>query len=211
MARQAHGPITRTDNVRTMETIRTMMSNRMIKTAIARAAALTLVLLTTATMAHAGDKSAAITEAEVAAAQKAWGEGIVNIGKVHSAKGDVKAAAREHIKAFYAYGEKPVLFKPTLAAQQQFRGAFDDALSYFVGGKHTEDKGFALAPYTNVRWENTGTVLAGNSAMAMGNYYFTGSDGKETKVEYSFAYKRASDGRLVIVLHHSSLPFSPTE
>ncbi len=184
-----------------------MKANTTMKNAIAGVAA--LALLMAFGVAHAKSPGAMITQAEVTAAQKAWGEGIVAIGKVHTAKGDVKAAATKHINQFYAYGEKPVLFKPTLAAKQQFRDSFEDALSYFVGGKYAEDGGFALAPYTNVRWENTGMVLAGNSAMAMGNYYFTGKDGKETKVEYSFAYKRANDGRLVIVLHHSSLPFNP--
>lgn len=177
--------------------------------ALVSTSALGLLLLSALAVAQAKTTTGAITAAEVTAAQKAWGEGIVAIGKVHTAKGDVKAAATKHINQFYAYGERPVLFKPTLAAQVQFRGTFEDALSYFVGGKYGEDGGFALAPYTNVRWENTGTVLAGTSALAMGNYYFTGSDGKETKVEYSFAYERAQDGRLVIVLHHSSMPFSP--
>ena len=45
--------------------------------------------------------------------------------------------------------------------------------------------------------------------MAMGNYYFTGPDGKETKVEYTFGYIIGKDGKLKINLHHSSLPFSP--
>jgi len=43
----------------------------------------------------------------------------------------------------------------------------------------------------------------------MGNYFFTGTDGDETKVEYSFGYTKDEDGNLKIVLHHSSLPYSP--
>ena len=153
---------------------------------------------------------AAITAAEVEAAQTAWGEGIVAIGKVHSENGDVRAAADEHIKKFYNYADadSTVLFKPTLAAEDQFRGTFDEALSYFIGSEGTEDKGFALAPYSAVRWENEGTLVDEDSAMAMGNYYFTGPDGKETKVEYTFGYVRDADGELKINLHHSSLPYS---
>jgi len=100
---------------------------------------------------------------------------------------------------------------PTLAAEDQFRGDFDGALSYFVGTEGTEDNGFAIAPYTDVRWENEGTVVDedGDMAVAMGNYFFTGTDGNETKVEYSFGYTKDEDGNLKIVLHHSSLPFSP--
>lgn len=150
----------------------------------------------------------AITEADVAAAQTAWGEGIVAIGAAFTAKEDYRAAATSHINKFYAYGEHDVLFKPTLAAEDQFRGSFDEALSYFVGGSIAEDKGFAIAPYTAVRWENEGTIVDGDSAMAMGNYYFTGTNGQETKVEYTFGYVRDKNGDLKIVLHHSSIPFS---
>lgn len=152
-----------------------------------------------------------ITEAEVEAAQIAWGEGIVAIGQTFTEEGDFSARAAEHIATHYAYGDDTtILFKPTLAAQDQFRETSEEALSYFVGTEGTEDGGFAIAPYTAVRWENNGTVIDenGNMAVAMGNYFFTGTDGSETKVEYSFAYERDADGDLKIVLHHSSLPFS---
>ncbi|MFP4519545.1 MAG: phosphoribosyl-AMP cyclohydrolase [Oceanicaulis sp.] len=152
-----------------------------------------------------------ITAEEVAAAQQAWGEGIVTIGEAYTNDGDYTEAAREHIERFYAYGDDvPVLFKPTLAAEQQFRGDFDGALSYFVGGSIEEDSGFAIAPYTNVRWENEGTIIDpdGDTAMAMGNYFFTTTEGEEVKVEYSFGYIEDENGDLKIVLHHSSLPYS---
>lgn len=157
----------------------------------------------------AADGAGAITAEEVAAAQKAWGEGIVNIGKVSTEGGDVTKAATDHINTFYAYEDgQPVLFKPTLAAQDQFRGTFDEALSYFIGKEGTEDGGFAIKPWTNVRWENEGTIVDSDSALAMGNYYFTDTEGKDTKVEYTFGYEKNDAGELVITLHHSSLPFS---
>lgn len=152
-----------------------------------------------------------ITAEDVAAAQQAWGEGIVAIGAAYTAEEDYTQAAREHIERFYAYGhDVPVLFKPTLASEQQFRGDFEGALSYFVGGSIEEDGGFAIAPYTNVRWENEGTLIDedGDTAMAMGNYFFTTTEGEEVKVEYSFGYIEDEDGELKIVLHHSSLPYS---
>ena len=151
-----------------------------------------------------------ITIQEVTDAQQAWGEGIVAIGQTFTEQGDYREAAANHVREFYAYGDATILFKPTLAAEDQFRGTFDEALSYFVGTDGTEDGGFAIAPYTNVRWENEGTVIDsdGEMAVAMGNYYFTGTDGNETKVEYSFGYTKHEDGNLKIILHHSSLPFS---
>lgn len=157
----------------------------------------------------AATTAAPITAEEVAAAQQAWGEGIVNIGKTFTDGGDVTKAATDHINRFYAYEDgDAVLFKPTLAAEDQFRGTFDEALAYFIGKEGTEDKGFAIKPWTAVRWENEGTVTDGDSAMAMGNYYFTDTDGKDTKVEYTFGYKKNADGELVITLHHSSVPYS---
>ena len=154
-----------------------------------------------------------ITAEEVEAAQIAWGEGIVAIGQVFTEEGDFSARASEHIATHYAYGDDAtILFKPTLAAEDQFRETTEEALSYFVGTEGTEDGGFAIAPYTAVRWENNGTVISesGDMAVAMGNYFFTNTEGSETKVEYSFAYEKDEDGALKIVLHHSSLPYNPS-
>lgn len=152
--------------------------------------------------------AAGISEEEVIAAQTEWGNGIVAISSVHSEDGDYAARATEHINTLYAYGDTAVMFKPTLAADDQFRETFDEALAYFIGKEGTEDKGFAISGWTNVRWENNGVYTAEDTAMAMGNYYFTGPDGSETKVEYTFGYVKADDGSLKINLHHSSLPYS---
>lgn len=153
-----------------------------------------------------------ISEQEILDAQQAWGEGIVKIGKVFLEKGDYSATAEEHINKFYNYQDGEVLFKPTLAAEKQFRKDFEGALSYFVGGNsnYPEDHGFAIKPWSHVRWESIGTKIIGNMAMAMGNYYFTMVDGGDVvKVEYSFGYTKNSDGELKIILHGSHMPYSP--
>ncbi len=160
------------------------------------------------------ETSKAITAQEVADAQKAWGEGIVTIGKVFTEKGDYKKVASDHVKKFYNYDEGTVLFKPTLASEKQFRLDFEGALSYFVAGneKYPEDHGFAIKPWTKVRFENAGTTIDadGDTALAMGNYFFTPADGSaEVKVEYTFAYKKDKDGNLKIILHGSHLPYRP--
>ena len=153
-----------------------------------------------------------ITVTVVETAQQAWGEGIVSIGQVYTNGGDYTARAMDHILQNYANGaNKNILFKQTLAAEDKFRGDFGGALSFFVGTEGSEDGGFAIAPYTNVRWENEGTVISedGGMAVAMGNYFFTTTEGNEVKVEYTFAYAKDRNGDLEIVLHHSSLPYSP--
>jgi len=74
-----------------------------------------------------------------------------------------------------------------------------------------QDKGFALKPWTNVRFDNHNIKFFGNKAIAMGHYYFTDkATGKETKVEYTKGYVKTDDGRVLIFLQDSSLPFSPT-
>ena len=161
---------------------------------------------------HAGGHGAhgshgPITKAEVTAAQREWGDGIVDISRVYTATGDAKARATHHINSMYAYGNTIVLFKPTLASEDQFRGDFDGALSYFIGREGTEDTGFAIKGWTNVRFECEGVHIGSELAMAMGNYFFTDPNGDETKVEYSFGYVRGHDGKLDIMLQHSSVPY----
>lgn len=152
-----------------------------------------------------------ITKQMILDAQKLWGDGIVAIGKAKTDGGNYVAAAQMHLDNLYAYDLGPVLFKPTKASQLQFRGDIVSALSYFVGEnpKYPEDHGFALQPWTAVRFENAGFVEGEEQALAMGNYFFTTTSGEEVKVEYSFGYVTDSQGNLKINLHHSSLPYNP--
>lgn len=151
-----------------------------------------------------------ISERDVVRAQEAWGQGIVHIGEVFQSGGDHVAAASAHIRKHYDYARGPVLFKPTLAAVVPFRANFEGALSYFVGGdaRWSEDTGFAIKPWTNVRFDNHQIVTFGDRALAMGHYYFTTLQGDEVKVEYTLGFiKRGNKVR--IFLQDSSLPFQP--
>ena len=152
-----------------------------------------------------------MTEALIEAAQQAWGDGIVKIAAVHKYGGDYVQTATDHIDTLYAYELSPVLFKPTLAAEEQFRSTFYKALSYFVAKNNAcpEDKGFAIKGWTAVRFENVDIITEGSVGMAMGNYFFTTPDGDEAKVEYSFGYMLDADGNVRIDLHHSSMPYVP--
>jgi hypothetical protein len=150
-----------------------------------------------------------ITKEEIDQAQKVWGDGIVAIGKAYQEGGDYKALATKHVKDLYAYSHDhhQVLFKPTKAKHQQFRLTEPEAISYFVTGVVPEDKGFALQPWSKVRFENAGEIFHEDSAVAMGNYFFTDANtGKEVKVEYTFEYIKI-DGQLLIEVHYSGLPY----
>lgn len=149
-----------------------------------------------------------ISREEIEAVQQAWADGIVKIGKAFVDGGDYKALAEAHVDTLYAYGREPVLFKPTRAAAVPFRNTREDALSYFVGGHIDEDTGFAINPWTAVRFDNNDMVRSIGTAIAMGHYYFTAPDGQVVKVEYTFGYRRDETGALRIVLQHSSIPFS---
>ncbi len=172
---------------------------------------LSALLVSSVTFADANSLSKSplkITESEVVSAQKKWGECIVDIGKA-SAK-EVKKTATNCINTLYAYDNGGVLFKPTKAAHKQFRMDKAGALSYFVTGVEAEDHGFALQPWNRVRFENIKTITDSDSAISMGNYYFTDAKtNKEVKVEYTFGYIKDANGDLKINLHHSSLPYNP--
>ncbi|CAK0824603.1 unnamed protein product [Prorocentrum cordatum] len=153
--------------------------------------------------------NSSIAKEQVLEAQKAWGDGIVKISAAHANGEDFTFLAKEHIRNLYGYGVTDVLFKPTLASEIQFRSTFDEALSYFVAtnGVCSEDSGFAIKGWKAVRWENVDITTSGNTAMAMGNYFFTTPEGGEVKVEYTFGYFLDGEGKVRINLHHSSVPY----
>ncbi|SME88779.1 hypothetical protein [Desulfovibrio gilichinskyi] len=154
---------------------------------------------------------ATITVAEVENAQKQWADMLIEVGKIHSEKGDYKAAAQNLINQLYAYNYEKgvVLFKPTKAKIHPYRKTVEGALSYFVGEnpEFSEDTGFALAPWVDIKFKNDEMYMHGDMAIAMGEYFFTDAKGNMAKVEYTFGYIKDANGALKIVLHHSSLPY----
>ncbi len=156
--------------------------------------------------------NANITEAEVVAAQGAWCNALVSISTTGAEKGRdaAKALAGQVIDAAYGYNLGPVLFKPTLTeAPQTFRTTRAGALAYFVGGDPAfpKDTGFALKGWTACKAENAAIHINGDTATTMGNVMITGKDGNVTTVDKTWTFKKTDDGKLRIVLHHSSLPY----
>eukprot|EP00931_Biecheleriopsis_adriatica_P035672 TRINITY_DN2054_c0_g1_i4.p1 TRINITY_DN2054_c0_g1~~TRINITY_DN2054_c0_g1_i4.p1 ORF type:complete len:558 (-),score=136.94 TRINITY_DN2054_c0_g1_i4:175-1848(-) len=160
---------------------------------------------------------AAISESEVRQVQACWAKAITSISRTYLDGGDYVAAAAEAAGELYGYGHSNVLFKPTKASEAQFRPTASSAMSYFVGheaveGGYKEDAGFAInggKGWSDVIFENHQIECTGDTAIAMGNYYFTSAeDGSKTKVEYTFGYKKNRDGKVRIFLHHSSVPYS---
>lgn len=150
-----------------------------------------------------------ITKDQVIAAQNEWGAGVVKVGSLKADRGACEQFTSEFLDKLYAFDIKTVLFKPTKCAEIQFRKTKAEALSYFIAGEGracSEDKGFAINPWTKVRFENSDIILEEERALAMGNYFFTDLDGNEAKVEYTFGYS-LHEGALKIDVHHSSFPY----
>ena len=151
-----------------------------------------------------------INKKDVSESQKKWALDIINIGK---AKNDF-TRAQELTQAFlenqYDFKIGNVQFKPTKASLHQFRNDISSATSYFIGGNKSfeEDSGFALMPWSEVKFENDSIQYHNNIASAMGNYFFKNYSNNEIKVEYTFVYIKRGDRDIKIILHHSSLPYN---
>jgi hypothetical protein len=157
-----------------------------------------------------------ISEQTVNAAQQAWCDGLLHIGAVHAAAGNVRAAASELVDALYDYAEGTVFFKPTMAfGKNTFRNTRRGAISYFVGGDpdFPEDSGFALKRWVKVRYDNNaaenGIQIHGDIAITMGNVYVQNVAGDELMVDKTFVFRLCRDGKLRLCVHKSALPYSP--
>jgi len=159
-----------------------------------------------------------VTENEVIEAQNYWAQSIVDISNAFLMGGDYVKLAGERAGELYGYGHSKVLFKPTKAVEQQFRPTANDAMSYFVGNDavisgYKEDQGFAINAkkgFSKVVFDNHQIDCHDQVAIAMGTYEFTcATTGEISEVEYTFGYKRNTDGKVRICLHHSSIPYEP--
>ena len=153
-----------------------------------------------------------ITEAEIKAAQDGWGAALIKIsddyraGRIERAK----ATAESVLDSAYGYQQGPVLFKPILAGgEQTFRTNREGALAYFVGNNsaYPADSGFALKNWQSYRYDNAAVYINGDMALTMGKVHLVDRDNKETTVDKTWGFKKGDDGKVRIVLHHSSLPY----
>lgn len=156
------------------------------------------------------------TYREFNAAQQTWCDSLVKIGTTYSSGGDYQAVAQDIIDNLYNYDNGKVFFKPTLASgDKTFRLDNEGAISYFVGGNedYPDDKGFALKPWVacqfdNAGEDNQGIQIYGNVAITMGNVWVTDAEGNEVMVNKTWVFKKGNDGKLLIIVHKSSLPFN---
>lgn len=88
----------------------------------------------------------------------------MTISKLHADKGNYKERASEDTKTGYAHDQCGVLFKPTMAEDDQFQGTFDEALTYSSGRIEPENRGFAIKG-----WESEGIPSNEGELLSIGN------------------------------------------
>ena len=136
---------------------------------------------------------------------KSWTDGLSMIRTAYEKNEDYKNIALEFINKHYLFNEESVLFKPTLTNKTIFRNSVDDALSYFIGGKHSEDTGFALKAFESVTIDEINTIIENNLIAIMGILDFKlMSPTEDMRVAFTFVLKTTKSD-LKIKIHHSSL------
>ena len=134
-----------------------------------------------------------------------WADGLSMIRTAYEKNDDYKTIALEFINKHYLFNEESVLFKPTLTNKTIFRNSVDDALSYFIGGKYSEDTGFALKAFESVTIDETNTIIENDLIAIMGILDFKlMSPTEHMRVAFTFILKTTESG-LKIKIHHSSL------
>ncbi len=146
-------------------------------------------------------------EEDIINIQKEWASGIVKMGELSNDRDSLESFTSDFLDKIYDF-DNQVLFKPTKAANEQFRNSKGSAYSYFIAGDDREcqeDNGFALSNWTEILFDNSNIIINEDIAIAMGNYTFK-NEASKIKVEYSFVYKNYGN-KIKIILHHSSLPY----
>ena len=146
-------------------------------------------------------------EEDIISIQKEWASGIVKMGELSNDRDSLESFTSDFLDKIYDF-DNQVLFKPTKAANEQFRNSKGSAYSYFIAGDDREcqeDNGFALSNWTEILFDNSNIIINEDIAIAMGNYTFK-NEASKIKVEYSFVYKNYGN-EIKIILHHSSLPY----
>ena len=146
-------------------------------------------------------------EEDIISIQKEWASGIVKMGELSNDRDSLESFTSDFLDKIYDF-QNQVLFKPTKAANEQFRNSKGSAYSYFIAGDDREcqeDNGFALSNWTEILFDNSNIIINEDIAIAMGNYTFK-NEASKIKVEYSFVYKNYGN-EIKIILHHSSLPY----
>ena len=145
-----------------------------------------------------------INSIEVENFLNSWKDGVIDIGIAYQEGIDYREKARTFIETHYAFDTGDVLFKPTFSNDVVFRNNLEDALSYFVAGDISEDSGFAIKPWEEIKTSEISFILDHNLCAVMGvlDLKPLNSENK-TKIAFTFILVKDND-RFKIKIHHSS-------
>ena len=145
-----------------------------------------------------------INSIEVENFLNSWKDGVIDIGIAYQEGIDYREKARAFIETHYAFDIGDVLFKPTFTNDVVFRNNLEDALSYFVAGDISEDSGFAIKPWEEIKTSEISFILDHNLCAVMGvlDLKPLNSENK-TKIAFTFILVKDND-RFKIKIHHSS-------
>ena len=133
-----------------------------------------------------------------------WTKGVIEIGKAYTKKENFKKEALKFLSKHYAFKTQQILFKPTFTKEKIFRNSLEEALSYFVRGKFSEDNGFALKPWEEINLQELNILNEENLTTAMGTLSFKPVISSETTlVAFTFVFCH-EEGEVKIKIHHSS-------
>ena len=150
------------------------------------------------------DRSNSINLNEVEDFLHSWKKGIIDIGTLFHENNDYKAEARSFIEKHYAFDIGDVLFKPTYTNEVVFRNNPEDALSYFISGDISEDSGFAIKPWEDIKLLEVNYILEDNLCAVMGILNLRPFN-SENKTNIAFTFILVKDNHeLKINVHHSS-------
>ena len=145
-----------------------------------------------------------INSIEVEDFLNSWMDGVIDIGIAYQEGNDYREKARAFIETHYAFDIGDVLFKPTFTNDVVFRNNLEDALSYFVSGDISEDSGFAIKPWEDIKASELNFIIEDNLCAVMGvfNLKPLNSENK-TKITFTFILVKDND-KFKIKVHHSS-------
>jgi hypothetical protein len=88
------------------------------------------------------------------------------------------------------------------AAKALAESVIDSAYAYQMGPVLFND-------WTACQEDNAAIFISGNTASTMGKVHFTDKDGNVTTVDKTWQFVKDDNGQLRIVVHHSSLEYTP--
>ena len=145
-----------------------------------------------------------INSIEVEDILNSWKDGVIDIGIAYQQGNDYREKARDFIEKHYAFDIGDVLFKPTFTNDVVFRNNLEDALSYFVSGDISEDSGFAIKPWEDIKASELNFIIEDNLCAVMGVFSLKPLNSEnKTKITFTFILVKDND-KFKIKVHHSS-------